>query len=171
MIFNLFRKPTVSPDAVHEAYRSIVAQSRQPRFYAEWGVPDTVTGRFDMVSLHLALMLRRFQGEQGAADFAQALVELFFKDMDRSVRELGVSDLGVPKKVKTMGDIFYGLLSVLTPAIDSADPTRVEEVLERNVYGAPHQGAGQLARYLIEEAQRLGTRPLEELTFAKGAAA
>ena len=52
MIFNLFRKST-APDAAYEAYRSIVAQSRQPRFYADWGVPDTVTGRFDMISLHL----------------------------------------------------------------------------------------------------------------------
>jgi len=171
MIFNLFRKPAIPPDAVLEAYRSIVAQSRQVRFFTEWGIADTVTGRFDMVSLHLALMLRRFRAEPAAEAFAQALVEFFFKDMDRSVRELGVSDLGVPKKVKTMGDIFYGLMSVLTPAIDSADPGRVEEVLVRNIYGAPHEGAAQLARYLIEEAQRLGTRPLAELTFATGAAA
>ena len=58
MIFNLFRKPAVAPDAVDETYRSIVAQSRQERFYADWGVADTVTGRFDMTDARkLALKL------------------------------------------------------------------------------------------------------------------
>ena len=109
MIFNLFRKST-APDAALEAYRSIVAQSRQEKFYADWGVPDTVTGRFDMISLHLTLLLHRLKGDASAKEFSQALVDLFFRDMDRSVRELGVTDLGVPKKVKAMGNIFYGLL-------------------------------------------------------------
>ena len=75
MIFNLFRKPSVTPDAVLTSYRSIVAQSRQVKFYGEWGVEDSVTGRFDMVSLHLALYLRRLKNEPTAKDFTQALVE------------------------------------------------------------------------------------------------
>jgi cytochrome b pre-mRNA-processing protein 3 len=68
MIFNLFRKST-APDAAFEAYRSIVAQSRQEKFYADWGVPDTVTGRFDMISLHLALRLRRLKGDSPSQPF------------------------------------------------------------------------------------------------------
>jgi cytochrome b pre-mRNA-processing protein 3 len=171
MIFNLFRKPTVAPDAVHDAYRSIVAQSRQQRFYAEWGVADTVTGRFDMVSLHLALYLRRLKNEPTARDFSQALVELFFKDMDRSVRELGISDLGVPKKIKAMGNVFYGLVKVLDPALDSRIPADVEAVLVRNVYGAPSSGAGQLASYLLDETARLAALPVADLVAASGLAA
>src|SRR5690242_8898208 len=93
MIFNLFRRST-APDAAFEAYRSIVAQSRQEKFYAAWGVPDTVTGRFDMISLHMALMLHRLHGVPEARAFSQALVEVFFRDMDQSIRELGVTDLG-----------------------------------------------------------------------------
>jgi cytochrome b pre-mRNA-processing protein 3 len=171
MIFNLFRKPPVTPDAVLETYSSIVAQSRQERFYADWGVPDTVTGRFDMVSLHLALYLRRLKNEPTARPFTQALVELFFKDMDRSIRELGVTDLGVPKKVKTMGNVFYGLVGVLDPALDSGLAADVETILERNVYGASHPGAAALASYLLAESARLAGLPVRELVPAAGLAA
>ena len=171
MIFNLFRKPAVAPDAVDETYRSIVAQSRQVRFYADWGVADTVTGRFDMVSLHLALYLRRLKNEPTARAFTQALVEYFFRDMDSSVRELGVSDLGVPKKIKTMGNVFYGLVSVLEPALESGNAGEVEAVLVRNVYGAPHLGAAQLAAYLLDEAARLAALPVSALVPAAGIAA
>ena len=171
MIFNLFRKPSVTPDAVLETYRSIVAQSRQVKFYADWGVEDSVTGRFDMVSLHLALYLRRLKNEPTAKNFTQALVELFFKDMDSSIRELGVTDLGVPKKIKTMGNIFYGLVKVLDPALDTGHPAEVEGVLVRNVYGAANPGAALLAAYLLNEAQRLAALPLSELVPAEGIAA
>ena len=171
MIFKMFRKPSVTPDAVDETYRSIVAQSRQPRFYADWGVPDTVTGRFDVISLHLALYLRRLKTEPAARDFAQALVELFFQDMDRSVRELGVTDLGVPKKIKAMGNVFYGLVNVLDPALESRLPAEVEAVLLRNVYGEPDPGAPLLAAYLLAEDARLAGLSLGELVPAGGIAA
>src|ERR1700761_506939 len=107
MVLSLFRK-TAATDHVFDVYSAIVAQSRQPRFYAEWGVPDTVTGRFDMISLHLALVLRRLGTERDAKVFSQALFDLFFKDMDRSLREMGAGDLAVPKKIRKMGEIFYG---------------------------------------------------------------
>jgi cytochrome b pre-mRNA-processing protein 3 len=162
MIFNLFRK-TTAPLAVDEAYRSLVAQYRQVRFYAEWGVADTVTGRFDMVSLHLALLLRRLKSEPAARDFTQALVDLFFLDMDRSIRELGVTDLGVPKKVKTMGNIFYGLAAALGAALDSGNAAEVEAVLTKNVYGAENPGAANLAAYLFDESARLAALPVADL--------
>jgi cytochrome b pre-mRNA-processing protein 3 len=171
MIFNLFRKPVVAPDAIDQAYRSIVAQSRQPRFYAEWGIPDTVTGRFDMVSLHLALLLWRLKREASARDFTQALVELFFRDMDRSIRELGVSDLGVPKKIKTMGNVFYGLVAALDPALDAGDAAALATILERNVYGAPHAGIASLAAYLVDQSRELTARPVALLTHTAEAAA
>jgi cytochrome b pre-mRNA-processing protein 3 len=170
MIFNLFRKST-APDAASEAYRSIVAQSRQEKFYADWGVPDTVTGRFDMISLHLALTLRRLKGDTQARPFAQALVDIFFRDMDRSLRELGVTDLGVPTKIKKMGNVFYGLTEVLDDALDSGDAAQVEAVLVKNVYGSPHAGARPLATYLLDEAARLAETATATVTGATGAAA
>ena len=170
MIFNLFRKST-APDAALEAYRSIVAQSRQPRFYADWGVPDTVTGRFDMISLHMALTMRRLNDVPEAREFVQALVDTFFRDMDGSIRELGVTDLGVPNKVKKMGNVFYGLARVLGQALDSGNAAEVESVLVRNVYAAADPHAATLAAYLLDEAARLAAEPVAVLTHATGAAA
>jgi cytochrome b pre-mRNA-processing protein 3 len=169
MIFNLFRKST-APDAAFEAYRSIVAQSRQEKFYADWGVPDTVTGRFDMISLHMALTMRRLHGVPEARAFTQALVEAFFRDMDQSIRELGVTDLGVPAKIKKMGKAFYGLAGVLGAALDSGDAAQVESVLTRNVYGGDHPQAAALAHYLLDEARRLTATPTAALILAGAAA-
>ena len=151
MVLSLFRK-TAASEPVYAVYAAIVAQSRQPRFYADWGVPDTVTGRFDMISLHLALLFRRLRGETGPARvFSQSVFDLFFKDMDRSLREMGAGDLAVPKKIKKMGNIFYGLLASLDVALSGGDVEAVELVLLRNVYGSEASvGSRQLAQYLLE---------------------
>ena len=170
MIFNLFRKST-GPDAAVEAYRSIVAQSRQEKFYADWGVPDTVTGRFDMVSLHMALTMHRLQADASARGFVQALVDVFFRDMDGSIRELGVTDIGVPRKVKKMGNLFYGLANVLAAALDSGDRAAVEAVLVKNVYGAADPRAADLATYLLDEASRLAGLPVATIAHQPEAAA
>ena len=159
MALSLFRK-SASTEPVYALYAAIVAQSRQPRFYGEWGVPDTVTGRFDMISLHLALVLRRLRAEKDAKVFTQALFDLFFKDMDRSLREMGAGDLAVPKKIRKMGEVFYGLLASLDTALTEGKPADVEGVLLRNVYAASAEpGAPELAAYLIEEAHRLTLIP------------
>jgi cytochrome b pre-mRNA-processing protein 3 len=171
MIFNLFRKST-APDAAHEAYRSIVAQSRQPRFYAQWGVPDTVTGRFDMISLHLALLLHRLKGDSTVRPFARKVVEAFFRDMDDSIRELGVTDLGVPNRIKKMGKAFYGLAEALDPALDGGDAAAAETVLVRNIYdGTANPGAAELATYMVAEARRLASTPTASLIQPQGVAA
>ena len=81
-------------------YDAIVASARQPRFYADLGVPDTLDGRFDMIVLHLFLVLDRMKGED--EKFRQNLTDYFFMDMDRSLREIGVGDLSVGKKVRKM---------------------------------------------------------------------
>jgi cytochrome b pre-mRNA-processing protein 3 len=164
MILGLFRK-SAATEAVYAVYSAIVAQSRQPRFYAVWGVPDTVTGRFDMISLHLALLFGRLRAEgRTESDFSQAVFDLFFKDMDRSLREMGASDLGVPKKIQKMGNVFYGLLANVNEALASGDPARVEAVLVRNVYdGEPVPGAAPLAAYLFAEARRLAGRPTRDI--------
>ena len=160
MALSLFRK-SASTEPVYALYAAIVAQSRQPRFYAEWGVPDTVTGRFDMISLHLALVLRRLRAEKDAKVFSQALFDLFFKDMDRSLREMGAGDLAVPKKIRRMGEIFYGLLARLDTALTDGNLADVEAVLQRNIYAASAEpGASELAAYLIAEARRLALVPL-----------
>jgi cytochrome b pre-mRNA-processing protein 3 len=168
MILNLFRKNPAS-DAVYATYTAIVAQSRQPVFYAEWGVPDTVTGRFDMISLHLSLLFRRLRLEKAAgAEFSQALFDLFFKDMDRSLREMGAGDLAVPKKVRKMTELFYGLMTGINEAMDRNDRPGVEAVLKRNVYGeADGSHAGELAAYLFVQYDRLAGQPLATIVAGR----
>lgn len=164
MILNLFRKnPTA--DAVADVYRAIVAQSRQPIFYAEWGVPDTLTGRFDMISLHVALVLRRLRraGKDSTA-FSQSLFDYFFKDMDRSLRELGVTDLGVPKRIQKMSEVFYGLLTSISAAMDKRDGAELEAVIRRNLFADDATAdAASLARYLFAQADALDTQPTETI--------
>lgn len=160
MILNLFRKKQAA-EAVYAIYAAIVAQSRQPRFYAEWGVPDTVTGRFDMICLHMSLLFGRLRGEgKQVDDFAQSVFDLFFKDMDRQLREMGVTDLGVPKKIQKMGNIFYGLMTNLNEALDRDDRPGVEAVIRRNLFdNAEGTHAADLAAYYFEETARLRTVP------------
>jgi len=164
MVLSLFRKKTAT-EPVFAVYSAIVAQSRQPRFYAEWGVPDTVTGRFDMISLHLALLFRRLRAEGAPArNFSQAVFDLFFKDMDRSLREMGAGDLAVPKKIKKMGNLFFGLLASLDDALGSNDPVAVEAVLIRNIYDEnPSPFARALADYLIAESGVLARQPVDAI--------
>lgn len=165
MILNLFRKNTAT-EPVYAVYRAIVAQSRQPRFYADWLVPDTVTGRFDMISLHLALLFRRLRAEAGERkEFSQAVFDLFFKDMDRSLREMGVGDLGVPKRIQKMGNIFFGLLAAMNEAMDRNDGAALEAVLSRNIFdgnSGPHIRA--LADYLLAEDRALAAQPAATIT-------
>src|SRR5690606_34931003 len=118
-------------------------------FYAEWGVPDTVTGRFDMICLHMSLLFGRLRGEgKQVDDFAQSVFDLFFKDMDRQLREMGVTDLGVPKKIQKMGNIFYGLMTNLNEALDRDDRPGVEAVIRRNLFdNAEGTHAADLAAY------------------------
>jgi cytochrome b pre-mRNA-processing protein 3 len=165
MILSLFRKNTAT-EPVYAVYNSIVAQSRQPVFYAQWGVPDTVTGRFDMISLHMALLFRRLRhGPRDAKDFSQAVFDLFFRDMDRSLREMGAGDLAVPKKIQKMGNIFFGLLASLNEALDRHDAEALAAVLERNIYGeGSGEHASSLASYVMARDAALAAQPIDAIT-------
>jgi cytochrome b pre-mRNA-processing protein 3 len=160
MILSLFRKNAASAP-VYAVYNAIVAQSRRPHFYAEWGVPDTVTGRFDLISLHLALLFRRLRSEdQATRDFSQAVFDLFFKDMDRSLREMGVGDLSIAKRIQKMGNLFFGLLANINGAMDSGDIRALEAVLARNIFaGIADPATDKLAAYMLAEAEVLAAQP------------
>lgn len=135
MILSRFRK-SADQSNLYATYATIVAQSRQQFFYADWGVPDTVTGRFDMICVHMSLLFRRLKtGDAKNRDFSQKLFDLFFKDMDRSLREMGAGDMAVPKRIQKMGELFYGMLAGLTDALEKPSDAELAEVLKKNVYG------------------------------------
>ncbi len=153
-----------------DLYDRIVAQARLERFYADWGVPDTRDGRFEMIGLHAALVMRRLRAEgRPGQELAQALFDVMFVDMDRSLREIGVGDLSVGKYVKSMAQTFFARAQALDGPLADGDTAGVVAVLARNVYvtgATPSDGAVlALARYLIAQwaalQRQAGPRLLE----------
>lgn len=146
-------------------YGAAVAQARQPAFYADCGVPDTATGRFDLIVLHGFLLMHRLKAAPDGRPLAQAFCDAVVEDMDRNLREMGTSDLSVGKKVKKLMQGFYGRLAAYETALQDGDPILIS-TLKRNLYAAAAPGEAQVAavaRYVRLEAVRLQDRTVEQL--------
>jgi cytochrome b pre-mRNA-processing protein 3 len=169
MIFRLFRRdPRVG--TIDALYGAIVAQARRPAFYVAYGAPDTAEGRFDMVVLHLALVCRRLSRETGATEaparqLSQQVFDMFCADMDHNLREMGVGDLTVPKKMRRMGEAFYGRLGVYDRALAASHDEELATALARNVLGteAPTPPARRFAAYVRDAVGRLDATPFAAL--------
>lgn len=165
MILSLFKRKA-SRNSVRAVYGSIVAAARHEKPYAEWGVPDSVDGRYDMIILHAVLVLERLSsGDAAVQAFAQALTDEVFADMDRSLREMGVGDLSVGKKVRRMAEMFYGRAQAYRPLFRAGDRTGLVEALGRNVFAGAEssEGAGRLAEYSLAALAHLQERPIEPI--------
>ncbi len=116
-------------------YDRVVAQARRPGFYSRCGVPDTQDGRFELIALHLFLVLHRLKaGRPETADLAQDLFDTMFQDMDQSLRELGAGDLGVGPRVKRMAQGLYGRIAAYEAGL-SGPGTELGAALRRNLFG------------------------------------
>ncbi|MBC2884896.1 ubiquinol-cytochrome C chaperone [Ochrobactrum sp. CM-21-5] len=135
MILQLFRrKSKVNEAIVLRVYETIVAAARQKRFYAQFQVPDTPLGRYEMLSVHIFLGLHRMKGDNSALmALAQELTDEFFKDVDHSLRELGIGDQGVPKRMKKLARMFYGRVETYGTALDANDAAALAAALTRNI--------------------------------------
>ncbi|NNJ73810.1 MAG: ubiquinol-cytochrome C chaperone [Anderseniella sp.] len=134
MILKSILSRTQKLNPVRTVYEAIVAQARRPELYSELGVPDTLDGRFDMIILHNdAVMCHMQAGEEADKLFAQALIDELFRDMDRSLREMGVGDMGVGKRVKKMATVYYGRANAYGNARAAGDGSLVA-ALVRNVF-------------------------------------
>ena len=135
MFFAGLRSQSKRRKAALDLYRVVVENAREPAFYRDAGVPDTLDGRFEMIVLHMVLVLGRLrrEGEDGSA-LGQALFDTMIADLDQSLREMGVGDLSVSRRVKAMGQAFYGRAMAYDTAID-ADDTALADALRRNLFG------------------------------------
>lgn len=135
-MFARFLRRVRRDDAIAQTvYGAIVAEARSPAFYAEMGVPDTVDGRFELIVLYLVLLLRRLQPEgEAGARMGQAVFDSFVEDMDRSLREMGVGDMGIPRRMKQMAQSFYGRLKSYGEALAAGDRPALTAALTRNLY-------------------------------------
>ena len=177
-----FLKPRDKTASVHEAYLSIVKQARRSELYATGGAPDNFDGRFDMMALHMHLILRRLRAlGMGRSDIGQDLFDLFFKDMDQAMREAGVGDMGVGKKVQKMVEAFYGRATAYDEVLDAFPDTNREDIasgiydiLSRNLYpdsalSAQHETVlSALANYVLGLETHLAGVTLGDILSGRG---
>lgn len=165
MLERLFGKPSLQRNA-DALYIQAVEQARQVVFYEDLGVPDTVDGRFDMIALHVFLILRRLkQDNERSQATAQALFDTMFTDMDRGLRELGAGDLGVGRRVKVMATAFYGRVAAYDQGLVFDDDSLSEAIL-RNIFRGDAQNRDQaalIASYVRAQAGALARQPMEAL--------
>jgi cytochrome b pre-mRNA-processing protein 3 len=164
MILNLFRR-TPREDTIAVLYGAIVAQARDPAFYRNYGVPDTSNGRLEMIVLHTILVLSRLETEAGSGPpLGQALFDYFCGDVDANLREQGVGDMAVPRKMKAVAEAFYGRKRAYETALAAQELGELAAALTRNAYA----GAGEPA-----DADRLAVyvrAAIDKLAAIDGAA-
>jgi cytochrome b pre-mRNA-processing protein 3 len=169
MIFAQWRARRASKALIEQILGEIVAAARRPALYEALGAPDRIDGRFELLTLHAGLVLRRLAALGGVADaIAQDLVDSLFAHFDDTLREMGFSDIGVAKRLKTMGSAFYGRNAAYAAALDDSSPADLAAALARNVYGATGPEAGPkaeaLAHYIASLDAGLESIPMEAFT-------
>ncbi len=143
MVLSRFFKRRPQEARARALYQRVVAQARQPGFYRDCGVPDTVDGRFESIALHAFLVLHRLKADPGDTEaLGQALFDVMFQDMDQSLRELGAGDLGVGPRVKRMAQGLYGRIAAYeaglsgpAPGQEAGPEVELEAALRRNLFG------------------------------------
>lgn len=171
MIFAQWRARRASKAVIEQILGEIVAASRRPALYEALGAPDRIDGRFELLTLHAGLVLRRLAALGGLADaMAQDLVNSVFAHFDDTLREMGLSDIAVAKRLKVIAGAFYGRNAAYAAALDNGSAVNLVAALARNVYGAGDGEAAPKAEALAHHVSlldaALATVPVE--TFATG---
>jgi cytochrome b pre-mRNA-processing protein 3 len=158
---NLFASRARQREAAGLLYVSAVEKARDPVFYVQLGVPDTLDGRFDLIVIHVMLVLRALRRDsvQGPA-VGQEIFGKMIQDMDRGLREMGVGDMGVGRQVKKMAKAFYGRAALVEEGLNG-DNARLEAVLAETVFrnASPAPGVTIMANYLRRVAAHVEQQP------------
>ena len=148
-------------------YQSILQASRQPDLYTEFEVHDHLDSRFDMLCLHISLLMGRLRmlPEDVHKPLNQELFDRFFADMDFTLREMGVGDLGVGKRVRKMSEAFMGRLLAYTKSLERNDKAELALVLARNIRRSRDcsDEDRRMADYVLESRDRLSAVSDNEL--------
>ena len=162
MIFSLFRKDP-RRTTIASLYKRVATASREPGLYASLGIPDTLEGRFEALSLHMVLVLRALRELPPPADeVAKDLTDAFFRDMDASLREMGTGDTVVPKRMKKIAESFFGRAHAYDGPLNEGDEAGLALALGRNAYGS-EAPATPLARYALAAGRGLKSVNLDTL--------
>lgn len=165
MVFGLFKKKNGNRAIVDRQYAALTTAGRQPGFYLYLNVPDTVMGRFELLSIVMILYFRRTKSSSTSGqEIAQEIVDAFFQDLDHSMRELGIGDQGVPKRMKKFAGMFYGRLESYAAALDGDDVEALAAALARNIYPQSEATAADmrgLANWMVAAADALSAQSEE----------
>jgi len=160
MLFSRFRRGSMS-GTISALYGMIVAQARLAVFYRDYAVADTVNGRFELLVIHLFMTVGHLFAHPATRDLGQGLFDHFCRDLDHNLREMGTSDLKVPREMRKMGEAYYGRSQAYQEALASDAPEALVEAVRRNVYGgAPEAAAARLAAYIRTAAAGLKEQEL-----------
>jgi len=166
MFSRLFRKND-NKRIARQLYDGLVLAARQPRLYGPEGVEDTVDGRFDLIVLHAILLMRRLrEGDQVGRDLSQAVFDIMFDDMDAALREMATGDLSVGKKIREMGEAFYGRAKAYEDPLSEGDEDGLTEAISRNMFEEGEANPAVcafLARYAIESVNVLNSQSVDSL--------
>ena len=144
MLAKITKRLRAGETPAERLYAAAVTQARRAEFYVYQGVNDTVRGRFELVCLHAFLIFRRLKacGRPGR-ELAQALHDMMFADMDRSLREMGVGDMSIGKKIKQLATNLYGRIQVYDDGLAGVAP--LADALQRNLYGDANPTDSQIS--------------------------
>ncbi|NKB52013.1 MAG: ubiquinol-cytochrome C chaperone [Rhizobiaceae bacterium] len=158
----------VNSDLAHALYGVVVARSRDLQFYIRYQVPDTFDGRFEILIMHLFLLHNRLKNEDHTSrQISQLVFDAFIDDMDAALREIGVGDPSVPKKIAKMTQVFYGRTGAYERALESEDISQaLSVVIRRNLYaGIESNGAElDLGQYMAWQAADLTHKTALDIT-------
>jgi cytochrome b pre-mRNA-processing protein 3 len=178
MILPAFRR-SVHDRKIHVLYGMIVAQARASAFYTDYGIPDTLEGRFELIVLHLVLVLRGlgrdftntrpFGGRRRSEPLGQLLFDAFCRDLDANLREMGVGDMAVPRRMRRFGEAFYGRQAAYQAALEAFDQRPLENALARNIFETDSVGPEviRLANYTRAAAAQLKAVDVDTLVSSE----
>ena len=168
MIFKRLKQRKEHKKIAALLYSAAVDQARKPGFYQGLGVPDSLDGRFELICLHVFLVLNRVKGAgEEARGISRELYDIFFADMDHCLREMGAGDLGVGHKVQRMAEGFFGRLQAYDAACEAEGDEDLSEVLRRNLYGtldkAEEQWIEAMTSYVHAARSELANQLLDDV--------
>lgn len=166
MFLDRWLKPRPAKLAGAKLYASAVGQARSATFYRDYGVRDSMEGRFELFSLHVIFLIERLKAQgDAAAETSQAVFDAYVKGLDDAFREIGVSDTSVGKKMKKLAGAFYGRLKAYDEAVESLpDVVATRELMARTALEERGEGdAAALTAYVTRTREALAAQPLDAL--------
>jgi len=169
MLQNLF-KPRPTKAQGRALYGAAVEKARDAAFYRRLGVPDRIDARFEMFTLHVALLVERLRGQgEAAGEVAQIAVETYVSSLDDVLREQGIGDLSMSKKMKTLAGLVLGRIKIVGEATRAGDAAAIAGLMSRSIPELTEENAAALGDYALRAHAALAAQPLDEIVEARPA--